>query len=317
MKPPRTPKLPSFVSGLTADLRDRGLLPVAIGLIIAILAVPILLSKGAEEPPAVIASSAELAGGVGSADAGAVVLASNSEIRAYRERLKAFNEKDPFRPGITAEEPGAASGGGSEADGPAGAGGVSSSGEVALPENPTSPSGSSSGVTPVPVPVPDPGTPAPPPVDQPPPPEPDPDPAEDKVFIPVVDVEVGPAGKARTQTRVTVGEYLPGPVDPIAQYLEADFSANQATFLIAPTARAVKGDGKCRPKRGLCKALSMEEGEVAYIIDSTDGVRYKLELLTVRLIEIDPRDLKTLDVKPGFEDASPSKVDLTPVATLG
>lgn len=311
MKPPRTPKLPSFVSGLTADLRDRGLLPVAIGLIIAILAVPILLSKGAEEPAAVVSSSAELAGDPGSASPSPVVLASTAEIRAYRERLKAFNEKDPFRPGITAEEPGAASGSGSGADVPAGAGGVSSSGEVALPENPTSPPASSGGVSPVPDPV----TPTPPPVDQPPPP--DPDPVEEKIFIPVVDVEVGPAGKARTQTRVTVGEYLPGPVDPIAQYFEGDFSADQATFLIAPTARAVKGDGKCRPKRGLCKALSMEEGDVAYIIDSTDGVRYKLELLAVRLVEIDPGDLDTLDVKPGFKDVRPDQFDLAPVASLG
>jgi hypothetical protein len=89
-------KAPAFVSDLYYDLRDRRLLPLVALVLVAIVAVPFLLSSGAEEskPPRV----APGATGASSANTSQLtVVPARPGLRDYRERLRGRSPKDPFR----------------------------------------------------------------------------------------------------------------------------------------------------------------------------------------------------------------------------
>jgi hypothetical protein len=100
MKKPKGPdlkmpdlKVPGFVSDLYYDLRDRRLLPLVAFVLVAIVAVPFLLSDGAgePEPPRVeppvndTVNASQL-----------TVVKATPGLRDYRERLQGRSPKDPF-----------------------------------------------------------------------------------------------------------------------------------------------------------------------------------------------------------------------------
>jgi hypothetical protein len=101
MKKPKGPdlkmpelKVPAFANDLYQDLRDRRLLPLVGLVLVAIVAVPFLLSSGSEPKP-------------GPASEGPVAAASNASsltvvqatpgLRDYRKRLRGRTPTDPFR----------------------------------------------------------------------------------------------------------------------------------------------------------------------------------------------------------------------------
>jgi hypothetical protein len=87
-------KVPAFLGDLYFDLRDRRLLPLVAVVLVAIVAVPFLLSSGSEPKPAPVKPAPDPA----SASASALtVVRATPGIRDYRKRLRGRTPTDPFR----------------------------------------------------------------------------------------------------------------------------------------------------------------------------------------------------------------------------
>lgn len=86
-----------FIRVAINDLRDRHLWPVAAGLLVAIVAIPLLLmSHGGGGDSGT--SAAVVAGKPHTATGGATVVAVADSRQSLAQRLQSFNDKDPFRP---------------------------------------------------------------------------------------------------------------------------------------------------------------------------------------------------------------------------
>jgi hypothetical protein len=97
-------KVPPALSDIYWDLRDRHLLPLVALVIVAIVAVPFLLSGGSDESPAPNASETGAASisTTGREVANLTVVKATPGLRDYRKRLAHHTEKDPFKQKYTA-----------------------------------------------------------------------------------------------------------------------------------------------------------------------------------------------------------------------
>lgn len=87
-------KVPPFARDLYEDLRDRRLLPLVALVLVAIVAVPFLLSDGSEPKPVTVKPAPKPAGASASA---LTVVRSTPGLRDYRKRLRGRTPTDPFR----------------------------------------------------------------------------------------------------------------------------------------------------------------------------------------------------------------------------
>jgi hypothetical protein len=89
-------KLQKFFGDVVYDLRNRGLLPVVILLLVAMVAVPVLISRGGSEAPS---SSLQPASGLAqpAPEAQNAVVSYAPGVRDYKKRLNGLSPKDPFR----------------------------------------------------------------------------------------------------------------------------------------------------------------------------------------------------------------------------
>ncbi|MDQ3759962.1 MAG: hypothetical protein M3331_08490, partial [Actinomycetota bacterium] len=234
---------PAFLQDLYKDMRDRRLIIPAVALLIAIVAVPVMLSHPADStvitPPPVNDPAAV-------AVEPAVLTAQEEGVREFRERLDALKRKNPF---------------GGRFD-PKVANGSSLPGELVEPVD-SGGSGSGNGNpgtdpvdldTPVdPVESVDPVEPAPSG-----PPEPVFTP-EAYVLVPRIDVTVGVVDRDRRQTleNVKVGDLLPSREAPTAMFLGNTDDSEFAEFVISRDVEAMNGEGKCEPRKNKCEFLRL------------------------------------------------------------
>jgi hypothetical protein len=87
-------KLPPFAKDLYEDLRDRRLLPLMALVLVAIVAVPFLLSSDSAPEPVTVKPAPKPAGASASA---LTVVRATPGIRDYRERLRGRTPTDPFK----------------------------------------------------------------------------------------------------------------------------------------------------------------------------------------------------------------------------
>jgi hypothetical protein len=87
-------KLPAFVTDLYYDLRDRRLLPLVALVLIAIIAVPFLLSSGSKPKPSPVAPEPAVTG-TNASDL--TVVRATPGLRDYRKRLRGRTPTDPFK----------------------------------------------------------------------------------------------------------------------------------------------------------------------------------------------------------------------------
>jgi hypothetical protein len=92
MKPWRIRK---FFGDIVYDLRSRGLLPVVILLLVAMVAVPVLISRGNKSTPASLQPAAASVKPSPEAET-AVVSYHPGGLRNYKQRLNDLSAKDPF-----------------------------------------------------------------------------------------------------------------------------------------------------------------------------------------------------------------------------
>jgi hypothetical protein len=252
-------KPPAFVGDLYRDLRDRRLLIPAVALVVALVAVPVLLSADAPSaappppPPAADATAAQPA-----------VLTESVGVRDYRKRLEALKSKNPFKQqfalptpeSVALENP-------TEAPDTA-ASGVSSGSTSAA-------SGSVSPDTPSSVPS--------PPVSQP---NQGTVKHTRRLITRVVDVTLGPLGETKEYDNVRYTELLPSNEVPIVAYFSASPNSKRAAFLLSAGVVSSDGDGNCAPSPESCYYLVMKPGDQRYLHyqpeDATEEVIYRFKL---------------------------------------
>ena len=249
-------KPPALVSDVLKDMRDRRLVVPAIALLVAIVAVPILLSSSPDPavPAAPLAPDPEAA-----AVEPGVFAVQEIGVRDYRERLNALDRNNPFGDRFEPDDPAGSAEGAQLAPADMGE-------PVATPKpsGVTEPAPSSSGdvtgetgTTP-PAPV----------VDE-----------ERYVLVPRVDVEVGIVDRDRRRTieGVKAGDLLPEKKTPVAMFLGNRDDSSLATFLVSRDVSAVNGDGSCKPGKNNCEFLRLKDGDSAYL-RFADGHRYVISL---------------------------------------
>jgi hypothetical protein len=295
----------NLVDSILQDLRERRLWPVALLLVIALIAIPLVMIKPAKEPDAATAS--------GAAPGKVKTLTSLSEVAVSGEgsSLDVFDETDPFLPpsaviaaskeaGTTAGPStstteggalgagtgdsggsGSSTGGGSTTTGGTG-GGTTGGGDTG---------GGGGGTT-------------------------------TTKYTYVVDVTFTRNDRTRSVNGLERLEMLPSESDPLLIFLGASASGDEAVFLVDSTLRA-SGEGNCEPSNDNCGTLSIGAGSVEEFTDG-DGNSYKLRIDEIRRVKLSAASAKSSRRKGKRARASsaasrrfvpPMLADLVTVAT--
>jgi hypothetical protein len=275
-------KVPPVLRDLYSDLRDRRLLPLLGLVLVAIVAVPFLLS---ESPPT---EEAPLAGGGGSQEAAQAsaltVVEAQPRLRDYRRRLRGRAPTNPFRQRfagpmlkgarlqsvIETVEP-ATSSIGTASEGSSGGG----SGSVAVP--PASPEGGGG------------ETAAPPSKSAAGGGTDEADLLDYRIDIQIAQTEedeVGnrKMGKPVVRKGVESLTPLPGEKAPVVTFLGANVDTERALFMVSKDVTAVFGDAKCVSGTESCELMELERGFPQIFEYGPNEVRYKINVLRIDLV---------------------------------
>lgn len=256
-------KVPKLIRNLAADLVEKRLWPVAVLLLVALVAVPVVLARGGDEP--VISSTSAATPDAGSSDADFVAYDSKTG------RIDGGPDRDPFRGPAGAKKPatpttgaatpttgassspgtapgsGSSSGSGSGPDVPAGA--ISGLNDITPVGGSTTPTTTKTG-------------------------------AKDSY---AVDIRFGQEGTLTKRTNVPRLSPLPSAQDPFFVFLGVLADGKTALFLVSSDAEAT-GDGKCLPSLANCERVEMQAGQTEFFdVTKPDGetVQYQLDLVKV------------------------------------
>ena len=259
------------------DLREKRLWPVAVALVLGLLAVPVLLSGGSGEEPApgALAQPSQQQGGP-------VVEAADQD--APSSDLGAFDPKDPFKPGVKPPSAGSGTGTVTGPAGPAGASGASGTSEPSAGGSLSAAAGGG-GDAPAGVagagPSPSGATGSAPAATKPARPR-------TRHFSYVVDLAFGRTGRERRRRGVKRMTILPDDRHPLLVFLGVTGDRKQAVFL-ADSSASQSGEGRCRPDVKSCTFiyLSTSEEHDEHFIADAEGREYGLRLLRIRAVEVD------------------------------
>lgn len=302
-----------FVPDLIADIRNRRLLPVMVALVVAIVAVPILIAGGGSDEVEGATAAVDLE--PGSNESTPAVLTEAPVLRDYKDRLDAFEKKNPFRQQLsgppksvqrqldrqgsqsssalgtsdasTEAAPLADLGGASPADigSPTSSAPLATGGEATGGEESTA--GTGAGVPPAGDGGSGSGGSEKPKNNEQPPEEEMPEVGPDEVLLITfkVDLRVGPEGDTEVQRDVKSLEFAPGRDTRVFQFLNSNLRATKAAFAIDPDAFEVSGKGECEGKDDRCEFLTLRKGQIHRFLYRPEGQVYQLELLRIHRIE--------------------------------
>ena len=247
------------------DLRAKRLWPVAVLLVVALVAVPVVLKKNSSTPPASTppAASASSAGD----NSKAVVVADTGT--AHGSTLGVFNKKDPFKPDkavLSAAHPKPTPAPKSPSQ-PAGSGGSAPSGGSG--SSPGSSDGGGVQVTP-----------------QPAKPE-----APKGPFAYTVDVKFGKRGETRVHHDVQKLDVLPNQNNPLLVFLGVNTAGDTAVFLTDTSLKAA-GEGTCKPNGDTCSFLYLKldknsnTEDLSALAADGSGTEYTLTLLAIHKVPV-------------------------------
>lgn len=287
-------KVPPFLADVYYDLRERRLLPVLALVVVAIAAVPFLLS-GSEEPmpvetPEQAAESVRLEI---EDDSALTVVESSPGLRDYRRRLKGRTPTDPFRQlhtGVpatsqlksvevsTVSSGSSGSTGGSvtettesvtEVEGPGsstGTGTAPSPGGGGSGDGGPKGGGSSGkstdgdGV--------------------------DPDGMRFFGFRPDVRFGVAGSGDLNLYEDLALGSLLPKK-KPLLVFIGVSESGERAAFDVSPEVTLVRGNGACIGGMQSCRLLFLREDEAVDLLTEEAGRTFRLKVESIDFVEVD------------------------------
>lgn len=319
----RNVRPPAFVEDLYYDLKDRRLLPlVALG-IVAIVAVPFLLSGGSDKPEARAPLTHGPAATGSSTDASLTVVRADPGLRDYRKRLhrKATN---PFKQHFTAPQLAGTKLGAQSNETPTATGTTSSTststkiesmetsvttktvrehnGAVTGETETTSPQGSpgagseggksegnseggrSEGNT---------GT----------------EGGESRWFSFAIDVRVKtavtlPDGTVEAGEPVNLSEvHAPAPIPtektPVVAYIGANFKSGKLVLMVSEEVTSMFGEGKCVVGTQTCQLIEVETGMPETFVYGPSGERFKITIRGVKRVSVElPKNLEQTAKNP-------------------
>jgi hypothetical protein len=266
----------TFLSDLWNDLRAKRLWPVAVLLLAGLVAVPVLLSQSAEEPPAptTAAGAARKAPEPKDLKGLATVKLEEGDVEDG-SMLDTFDPSNPFRPPAkvvrgaqeaesgsasssgpgSAETPSSGSGGSSGSTGSSGDTG-SSGGSGTPGAGGGSPGGSDGGQTTT----------------------------KTTEYAYVIDVTFRANGRTRKVRGMDRLDMLPSQASPLLLFLGVSSNAGNAVFLVDSTLDAA-GEGRCKPSKADCAFLHLGAGSEHAFTDE-DGDTYRLRVDEIRKVKL-------------------------------
>lgn len=268
---------PQFVTNVYRDLRDRHLLLPVVVLAVALVAVPLLLTKhssSAAPPP----STSPKASG---SEAIPAVVTQELGVTNYKKRLDSGQSKDPFqgpsstqrvskrvkRASITDANIPSTSSTGSGSTSSTDTSATTSTSSV--PPS-TSATGGTSTISPSS------GGSASQPTHH----------KQPRVqrYTYRISVKVGEPGKLASRPDVSSLALLPSKSRPVVSFLEAN--RKQALFSVSGDVDSVKGDGRCAPKPAHCQYIRMKPGDKASFHYAPSNKRFNLVLEDIHAVKI-------------------------------
>jgi hypothetical protein len=280
----------NFLSQVFNDLRARRLLPVAVLLVAGLIAAPIVLSKGADEPPA--PAPAPSAGQDQAKPSGPEALAQVKLEDALGEgngsSLSAFDSNDPFAPPQTVLKA-------ARDQALTESGGLTPTDTGALPPD----TGAGTGTTPG-------GTGGGGGTDQ------GDGGTKTAEFTYVLDVTFWANGHKRRIKNLEKLDMLPNELNPLLIFMGVTENAGNAVFLVDATLDAA-GEGKCKPSRDDCAFLYLGAGSEEEFTND-DGDSYRVIINEIKRVKIG--DESGTAASTGDEDAAASKAGKTAHAAI-
>ena len=260
----------NFFLQLWTDLRARRLLPVAGLLVAGLIAAPIVLSKGSEEPPAPAPETATPQAQPkhhGPEELSQVTLEGEAE--GNGSSLSAFDVSNPFAPPKKVVDKALAETQGTTGESVASTDTTGTTGDTGSTGGDT---GSTGGGTP------DTGTGG---GDQN---TGGGDQTKTTEFTYVLDVTFWANGKKRTIKGMEKLDMLPSQVNPLLIFMGVSDNAGNAVFLVDSTLKTT-GEGKCKPSHGDCAFLYLGAGaEQEFTNDEGDS--YRLLINEIRKVKV-------------------------------
>lgn len=244
----------SFFTNLIEDLKTKHLWPVALALLIGLIAVPLLLAKPAKEstpapplPPAEPAAAADGPGGFQSiADIDPIVV-DQPTFPNQRKKDRKFVRKNPFA-GVPS---GGDDAGTAEVEG--GGSGTEAGTDTGSTGDTTTPTGDTG------------GTPS--------------------SYHYVATARFGEEGKKKKTKKLTSLRSLPSSDNAVVVFLGVRSDGKTAVFLLSSSATST-GDGKCVPSDDECSFIHMKKNDVQTIesvSSSGEVTTYELKLVGIKL----------------------------------
>jgi hypothetical protein len=274
---------PQFVTNVYRDLRDRHLLLPAVLLAVALVAVPVLLtrhSSSAAPPP----STSPKASG---SEAVPAVVTQELGVTNYKKRLDSGQSKDPFQGPSSTQHVSKKVKHASITDANIPSTSTSSTGSGSASSTDTSATTSSSSVPPSTSPPvsatggtsttsPSSGGSASQPTHH----------GQPSVqrYTYRISVKVGEPGKLASRPDVSSLALLPSKSRPVVSFLQAD--GRQALFNVSSDVDSVKGDGRCAPKPAHCQYIRMKPGDKASFHYAPSNKRFNLVLEDIHAVKI-------------------------------
>ena len=265
-----------FLLDLWLDLRAKRLAPLAILLLAAIIAVPLIIAKGTSNS----ANTQTLPTATTAKAPAAPVIESQVQAGTVQSKLQTFSPRDPFEPTahVAATTTGSStttSGGGSSStksttttgssgtSGSSGGGGGAPTGTAPTGNGNgtgtgTNGTGNTTGQT------------------------------KTTLFTYTVDVRLGQAGSVKAYKDVKRLDLLPTPKNPKLVFLGVTTTGKTAVFLVDSNIGVDTPGGKCRPSKDNCTFLYLRPDaahDQATLTDS-DGTVYHLRLLAIHRVSI-------------------------------
>jgi hypothetical protein len=258
-------RMPQFLADLYRDLDDRHLMPIVILLVIALIAIPFVLSdSGSEEAGAGDEAVATPSTAPGTQQGKLVFVNENPSLRQYKRRLNHLHAKDPF----------ATSGaGGEEAETSSSSESITEI-ETSTTESSTESSGGGNSSSTV---------------------QPGSTKSTLTYFTYAIDVKVTPVsgdgkpsdGAATVRHELPPLTMLPGRDAPALTYIGPSHDGKKAIMLVSSDVSALFGDSKCVVGSQSCQLLALEPGLPETVVYGGKERTYKIELLKIKLVYSD------------------------------
>jgi hypothetical protein len=301
-----------FLLDLWHDLQAKRLWPVAAVLLLALVAVPVVLSKSSETPPAAPLKTARKAPDPKDLKALASVKLSEAD-ESRGSSLDTFDPSNPFRPPAaiekrtregaggapsTATSGDAGDGGGSGGTGSTGDGGGSTGGGYTGSTGGGDTGSTGGGDTPT----------------------------TRVQYRYVIDVTFTANGRTRRIRGLERLDMLPNRVSPLLLFMGVSSNAGNAIFLVDSSLEA-DGEGKCKPRGDDCAFLHLGAGSL-HKFASEDGDSYRLRVDRIRKVKVGSAaagaaaaaaaaaDVEAGAAKPSITQVSPMRTTMGETLTL-